>query len=57
MNIKAVASEEGWCVYISRRMLRVELPCRRPGGEPKSRFMDVVKEDIRTQRKRLDGDS
>ena len=33
--------------YIGRRMLRMELPGRRPRGRPKRRFMDVVKEDMR----------
>ena len=33
--------------YIGRRMLSCELPCRRPRGRPKRRFMDVVKEDMK----------
>ena len=33
--------------YIGRRMLRLELPGRRPRGRPKRRFMDVVKEDMK----------
>ena len=32
--------------YIGRRMLRMELPGKRKRGRPKSRFMDVVKEDM-----------
>ncbi|CAF96781.1 unnamed protein product [Tetraodon nigroviridis] len=30
-----------------RRMLRLELPGRRPRGRTKRRFMDVVKEDMK----------
>ena len=30
--------------HISRRMMRLELPCRRPRGRPKRRFMDEVKD-------------
>ncbi|KAF7655305.1 hypothetical protein LDENG_00057930 [Lucifuga dentata] len=33
--------------HIGRRMLRLELPGRRPRGRPKRRFMDVVKEDMK----------
>ncbi|OKP64685.1 hypothetical protein A8A03_01925 [Escherichia coli] len=33
--------------YIGKRMLRLELPGRRPRGRPKRRFLDVVKEDMR----------
>ncbi|XP_016321114.1 uncharacterized protein LOC107672441 isoform X3 [Sinocyclocheilus anshuiensis] len=33
--------------YIGKRMLRLELPGRRPRGRPKRRFMDVVKEDMK----------
>ncbi|XP_013866635.1 uncharacterized protein LOC106519479 [Austrofundulus limnaeus] len=33
--------------YIGRRMLRMELPGRRPRGRPKRRFMDGVKEDMK----------
>ena len=33
--------------YIGSRMLRLELPGRRPRGRPKKRFMDVVKEDMK----------
>ena len=33
--------------YISRKMMRLELPGRRPRGRPKRRFMDVVKEDMK----------
>ena len=33
--------------YIGRRMLRLELPGRRPKGRLKRRFMDVVKEDMK----------
>ena len=33
--------------YISRRMIRLELPGRKPRGIPKRRFMDVVKEDMK----------
>ncbi|KAF7667879.1 hypothetical protein LDENG_00044320 [Lucifuga dentata] len=32
---------------IGRRMLKLELPGRRPRGRPKRRFMDVVKEDMK----------
>ena len=32
--------------YISRRMMRLELPGRRSGGRPKRRFMGVVTEDM-----------
>ena len=32
--------------HISRRMIRLEIPDRRPSGRPKRRFMDVVKENI-----------
>ena len=32
---------------MGRRMLRLELPGRRPRGRPKRRFMDVVKEDMK----------
>ena len=32
---------------IGRRMLRLELPGRRPKGRPKRRFMEVVKEDMK----------
>ena len=32
--------------YIGRRMLRMELSGKRKRGRPKSRFMDVVKEDV-----------
>ena len=32
--------------YIGRRMMKLELPGRRPRGRPK-RFMDVVKEDMK----------
>ena len=35
------------CEYISRRMLRLELPGRRSRGRPKRRFMDVVREDMK----------
>ena len=33
--------------YVGRRMLRLELPGRRPRGRPRRRFMDVVKEDMK----------
>ena len=33
--------------YISRRMMRLELPGRRSRGRPKRRFMDAVKEDMK----------
>ena len=33
--------------YIGNRMLRLELPGKRPRGRPKRRFMDVVKEDMK----------
>ncbi|KAI5109305.1 hypothetical protein C0J45_0702, partial [Silurus meridionalis] len=32
--------------YIGRRMLRMEPPGRRKRGRPRSRFMDVVREDM-----------
>ena len=32
--------------YISRRMLRLELPGRMPRARPQRRCMDVVKEDM-----------
>ena len=32
---------------ISRRMMRLELPSRRPGRRPKRRFMDAVTEDMK----------
>ncbi|KAF3697499.1 hypothetical protein EXN66_Car013179 [Channa argus] len=35
------------CEYISRRMLRLELPGRRSRGRAKRRFMDVVREDMK----------
>ena len=33
--------------YIGRRMLGMELPGRRPRGQPKRRFMDAMKEDMK----------
>ena len=33
--------------YVGRRMMRLELPDRRPRGRPKRRFLDVVKEDMK----------
>uniref|UniRef100_A0A087XJI6 Uncharacterized protein n=1 Tax=Poecilia formosa TaxID=48698 RepID=A0A087XJI6_POEFO len=33
--------------YIVRRMLRMDLPGKRPRGRPKRRFMDGVKEDMK----------
>ena len=33
--------------YIRRRMMRYELPGRRPQERPKRRFMDVMKEDMK----------
>ena len=33
--------------YICRRMMRLDLPGRRPRGRPNRRFMDVVKEDMK----------
>lgn len=33
--------------YIGRRMLRMDLPGKRPRGGPKSRFMDGVKDDMK----------
>lgn len=32
--------------YIGRRMLKMELLCKRKGGRPGRRFMDVVREDM-----------
>ena len=37
----------GGSKYISRRMIRLELPARRSRGRPKRRFMNVVKEDMK----------
>ena len=37
--------EEG---YVGKRVLRMDLPGRRPRGRPKRRFMDAIKEDMRT---------
>lgn len=33
--------------YIGRRMMSLELPGRKPRSRPKSRFMAVLKEDIK----------
>ena len=33
--------------YICRRMMRLDLTGRRPGGRPERRFMDVVKQDLK----------
>ena len=33
--------------YIGKRMLCLELPGKRRRGRPKTRFMDVVREDMR----------
>ena len=33
--------------YISKRMLSLELPGKRRRGRPQTRFMDVVREDMR----------
>ena len=33
--------------YIGRRMMKFELPGRRPTGRPKRGFMDIVKEDMK----------
>lgn len=35
------------CQYISRRMLRLRLPGRRPRGRPSRRFMEGIKEDMK----------
>ena len=50
--------------YFGRRMMRLELPDRRPRGRQKGKFMDVVKEGIKlvgvreedAENKELDGD-
>ena len=34
--------------YIGRRMMRLELPGRKPRRRPKRRFMDAVKEDMQS---------
>ena len=34
--------------YVGRRMMRLELAGRRSGGRPKRRFMDVVKEKLKS---------
>ena len=37
----------GGIAYISRRMMRLELPDRKPRGRPKRWFMNVEKEDMK----------
>ena len=32
--------------YIGKRMMKMELPCRRRRGRPKRTYIDVVKEDM-----------
>ena len=34
------------CEYIGRRMLKLELPGRRPRERPKRRFRDIMKEHM-----------
>ena len=34
------------CESIGRRMLEMELSCRKRRGRPKRRYMDAVKEDM-----------
>ena len=33
--------------YVQRRVMEMKLPGKRKGGRPKTRFLDIVKEDIR----------
>ncbi|KAF7653604.1 hypothetical protein LDENG_00081120, partial [Lucifuga dentata] len=47
LQVKVREARLRWFGHIGRRMLRLELPGRRPRGRPKRRFMDVVKEDMK----------
>lgn len=40
---------------VGKKILRLELPGKRPRGSPKRRFMDVIKEDMRVIGVRGDG--
>ena len=36
--------------YIGKRLLRMEVPGKRRKGRPKRRYMDVLREDLKTVR-------